>query len=153
MCFTYQKKSIFSIPMAATPAADPMISKLPPVPAEKAMKCQIEASIPSWNIPIAAATKGTLSMTAEAKPKIITTILVLGTILLSVPAKWNKLPVDSNAATANRIPKKNNILECSIRPKALCTEKVGLASSLSSLLGLSNSEKNHTVAKENNIPK
>lgn len=31
---TYQIKSIFSIPMAATPAADPTTSILPPVPAE-----------------------------------------------------------------------------------------------------------------------
>ena len=30
----YQIKSIFSIPMAATPAAEPMTSILPPVPAE-----------------------------------------------------------------------------------------------------------------------
>ena len=32
--FKYQKKFIFSIPMATTPAAEPMISMLPPVPAE-----------------------------------------------------------------------------------------------------------------------
>ena len=31
--FIYQIKSIFSIPIAATPAADPIISILPPVPA------------------------------------------------------------------------------------------------------------------------
>ena len=37
--FKYQKKSIFSIPIATTPAADPIISILPPVPAEKAIKC------------------------------------------------------------------------------------------------------------------
>ncbi len=30
----YQIKSIFSMPMAATPAAEPMTSMLPPVPAE-----------------------------------------------------------------------------------------------------------------------
>ena len=30
----YQIKSIFSMPMAATPAAEPMMSILPPVPAE-----------------------------------------------------------------------------------------------------------------------
>ena len=38
--FKYQKKSIFSMPIATTPAADPIISMLPPVPAEKAIKCQ-----------------------------------------------------------------------------------------------------------------
>lgn len=32
--FKYQKKSIFSIPIAATPAAEPMMSALPPVPAQ-----------------------------------------------------------------------------------------------------------------------
>ena len=30
----YQKKSIFSIPIATTPAAEPIMSILPPVPAE-----------------------------------------------------------------------------------------------------------------------
>ena len=32
--FKYQKKLIFYIPMATTPASDPIISMLPPVPAE-----------------------------------------------------------------------------------------------------------------------
>ena len=32
--FRYQKKLIFSIPIAATPAAEPMIKTLPPVPAQ-----------------------------------------------------------------------------------------------------------------------
>ena len=36
----YQKKSIFSIPMKATPAAEPMISIEPPVPAQNATSCQ-----------------------------------------------------------------------------------------------------------------
>ena len=43
--FKYQKKSIFSIPMATTPAAEPMINILPPVPAEKAIKCQRGSSV------------------------------------------------------------------------------------------------------------
>jgi len=34
MFFKYQKKLIFSIPMAATPAAEPMIKALPPVPVQ-----------------------------------------------------------------------------------------------------------------------
>ena len=139
--------------MAATPAAEPMMSKLPPVPAEKAIKCHREASKGSWNIPMAAATSGTLSITAEANPRIITTIFSLGTTWLRVPAKLKRTPVTSKAATAKRIPRKNNILECSIRPKALCTENEGLSPSANSVLGLSSSEKNHTVAKENNIPK
>ena len=36
----YQKKGIFSMPMATTPAAEPMMSRLPPTPAVKVSKCQ-----------------------------------------------------------------------------------------------------------------
>ncbi len=32
--FTYQKKGMFSSPMIATPAAEPIIRQLPPVPAQ-----------------------------------------------------------------------------------------------------------------------
>lgn len=32
--FTYQKKGIFSSPIIATPAAEPIIKQLPPVPAQ-----------------------------------------------------------------------------------------------------------------------
>ncbi len=42
----YQKKSIFSIPIATTPAAEPIINILPPVPAEYAIKCQTGSSFP-----------------------------------------------------------------------------------------------------------
>jgi len=38
--FKYQKKSIFSSPIAATPAAEPMIRILPPVPAQYAKNSQ-----------------------------------------------------------------------------------------------------------------
>ena len=72
--FRYQMKLIFSIPIAATPAAEPMISIDPPVPAEKAIKCYSLASMASVYIPIDAATKGTLSMIAERTPRSITTI-------------------------------------------------------------------------------
>jgi hypothetical protein len=34
MFFTYQVKSILSIPITATPAADPIINTDPPVPAQ-----------------------------------------------------------------------------------------------------------------------
>lgn len=37
MRLTYQKNSIFSIPIAATPAAEPIMSNEPPVPAQYAM--------------------------------------------------------------------------------------------------------------------
>ena len=76
--FKYQKKSIFSIPIATTPAADPIISILPPVPAEYAIKCHSGLSIDSENIPILAATSGTLSITADPNPKRITTMSMLG---------------------------------------------------------------------------
>ena len=36
----YQKKSIFSIPITATPAAEPIIKQEPPVPAVKANNSQ-----------------------------------------------------------------------------------------------------------------
>ena len=72
--FKYQKKSILSIPMATTPAAEPIMSMLPPVPAEKAIKCQRGLSISSENIPILAATKGTLSITGEPFPNKIRTM-------------------------------------------------------------------------------
>ena len=70
----YQIKSIRSIPMAATPAALPMINILPPVPAEKAIKCQSCASIGSLYIPMVAATRGTLSIMADKKPIMMITI-------------------------------------------------------------------------------
>ena len=66
----YHIKSIFSIPIATTPAADPIITILPPVPAAYAIPCHSGLSIDSPNIPIEAATNGTLSIAAERKPKI-----------------------------------------------------------------------------------
>ena len=61
----YQKKSIFCMPIATTPAADPIINMLPPVPAEKAIPCHRGSSIGFGNIPIEAATNGTLSIKAD----------------------------------------------------------------------------------------
>jgi hypothetical protein len=110
----YQKKSIFSIPIATTPAAEPIISILPPVPAEKAMKCQRGLSVGSENIPILAATNGTLSITADPKPSNMITISVFGIVVFNVSAKANNIPNDSRAATARSIPRKNNILGSSI---------------------------------------
>ena len=83
--FKYQIKSIFSIPITATPAAEPIMSKLPPVPAQYAKPSQ---NAPSWTkkcnegsasacaasaigyIPIEAATKGTLSIIEDNTPMI-----------------------------------------------------------------------------------
>src|SRR5690606_39642822 len=120
----YQKKSIFSIPMATTPAAEPIISILPPVPAEYAIKCHNSLSMGSENIPKLAATKGTLSITADPTPNNNTTksdtpvwwssVPNIGIVSCKVLAKPNKMPKDSNAATAIKIPKKNKILGNSI---------------------------------------
>ena len=48
--------------------AEPIISILPPVPAEKANACHKGSSIKFGNIPIEAATNGTLSMIADKNP-------------------------------------------------------------------------------------
>ena len=118
--FKYQKKSIFSIPIATTPAAEPMINMDPPVPAEKAIKCHNGLSIDSENIPKLAATNGTLSITAEPTPNKSTTksdtrvpsnsVPTSGIPCFKLSAKLNKIPKDSNAATAIKIPKKNKII-------------------------------------------
>ena len=113
--------------MATTPAAEPIISILPPVPAEYAMKCHNSLSIGSENMPKLAATKGTLSITADPTPsKIITrsetpewcnSVPSIGIVSFKEFAKPNKIHKDSKAATANKIPKKNKILGISILDK------------------------------------
>lgn len=73
--FTYQKKSIFSSPIAATPAAEPMIKMLPPVPAQKAKNVHKELSIGYCSrlyMPCVAATSGTLSTMEDKIPIVIT---------------------------------------------------------------------------------
>lgn len=67
----YQKKSTFSIPMNATPAAEPITSMEPPVPAQYATSCQNSESRGNdvrLYIPIVAATRGTLSIIADTTP-------------------------------------------------------------------------------------
>ena len=127
--FKYQNKSIFSIPIATTPAAEPIINILPPVPAEKAIKCHNGLSKDSANMPKLAATNGTLSIIAEPKPKNITKVSETlvpsssvpksGIVSFKVSAKPNKIPKDSKAATAIKIPRKNKILGISILDKEL----------------------------------
>ena len=119
MFFKYQKKDIFSIPIATTPAADPIINILPPVPAAKAIKCHSGASVAIFgNIPILAATKGTLSTIADAPPRInIKGFIPIPSTTLFPKSKIN--PNDSRAATVIKIPKKNNKLGISILPSAL----------------------------------
>ena len=113
--------------MAATPAAEPMMSMLPPVPAAYAMKCHKWSSIGLLYIPMAAATSGTLSMIADNTPSNMMMMFVLGiaAVRLSAPL-LSKLTspttTDSKAAMAINIPKKNRILEISILDNALCGE-------------------------------
>jgi hypothetical protein len=45
--FAYHTKSTFSRPISATPAADPMTRRDPPVPAQKAINCHSGESIGS----------------------------------------------------------------------------------------------------------
>ena len=74
----------------------------------------------SVNIPKLAATSGTLSITADAKPK--RTINKSNEIVsFNIVANTNNNPKDSRAATANKIHRKNNILGNSIFVNALCT--------------------------------
>ena len=75
---------------------------LPPVPTEKAIRCQTGSSVPIENIPILAATKGTLSITADPTPKSAITISVLGIAVFNPSAKLNKLLIaDYNQVLEN----------------------------------------------------
>ena len=120
MFLKYQKKLIFSIPIATTPAADPIINILPPVPAEYAIKCHNGSFIGSVNMPKLAATSGTLSIIAEPIPISITKTSS-GIICFKSVANSKSIPKDSKAPTAINIPKKNRILGSSILVNALCT--------------------------------
>ena len=91
-----------------------MISMLPPVPAENAKACHKGSSNKLGNIPIEAATNGTLSIIAERNPNNIISTSVFGNISVRSPAKLNSIPRDSRAPTAIKIPRKNKILGNSI---------------------------------------
>ncbi len=87
--FRYQIKSIFRIPITATPAADPIINTEPPVPAQYAKNSQnipsaayIPASAIGY-IPIAPATNGTLSTIEDRRP-IITLDYIYSLCSLSI---------------------------------------------------------------------
>ena len=106
MCFKYQMNEIFSIPIATTPAAEPINNIEPPVPAVYAIRCHKLESLGNWNMPILAATSGTLSITEDAKPR--RTIKDLSEIdcATEVP-KFKIIPLDSIAAIVINIPRKN----------------------------------------------
>ncbi len=107
------------MPIATTPAAEPNTNILPPVPAAKAIACQRGSSTPCENMPILAATRGTLSMTAEPEPSNATTTSIFGNVAVKSCAKLNSKPNDSSAATAIKIPKKKRMLGNSILVNAL----------------------------------
>src|SRR5665811_89733 len=113
----YQKKVILSIPIAATPAAEPIIRALPPVPAQYARNSQKKWSVGYCTksyIPCVAATKGTLSTTEESNPIEITIVLILPIDSAIKFARRVKIPVDCIEAIAIRIPRKNNMVDVSI---------------------------------------
>ena len=133
MFFIYQIKSIFKIPITATPAADPIIKTDPPVPAQYARNSQnmpstayIPVSVTGY-IPIAPATSGTLSTIAESNP-IITFIIYTPSAVwpLNVVSKYeatiSNWPADCNEATASKIPKKKKIVGVSTFLKTPITE-------------------------------
>ena len=76
----YHPNGIFSSPITATPAAEPMIKTDPPVPAQYARKfqnkpsCAKNVSGAKSYIPITAATMGTLSTIALKTPIKLPTI-------------------------------------------------------------------------------
>jgi len=78
-------------------------------------------------IPIVAATSGTLSIIAENTPKILITIYWFGIEFCNTVARYFKVPIFSvanvsNEATANKMPRKNKILDSSILERALNPE-------------------------------
>ena len=82
----YHRNGIFSIPMATTPAADPIIRSDPPTPAQNVSRCQnrpssiksdaqdgsadaaIMESVITGYMFMQAATRGTLSMIEDSAP-------------------------------------------------------------------------------------
>lgn len=79
--FRYHPKLIFSIPIAMTPDAEPIMSIEPPTPAQNDINSQkvpshmkfaaypAASGLSMGYMPIAAATNGTLSTMAESTPK------------------------------------------------------------------------------------
>lgn len=75
--------------------------EIEPVPAHRAMSCHNCESIgvvESWYIPMVAATRGTLSMRADAKPISVATMLWSGMDWSITSASDRRIPAESNAA-------------------------------------------------------
>ena len=73
------------------------------------------ASVATGYMPIAPATSGTLSTTADKVPMIRFTAYTFPTVSSSQKAKSVNTPLHRNASTAKRIPRKNNKVAPSIR--------------------------------------
>mmetsp|Transcript_2130 Transcript_2130/g.7577 ORF Transcript_2130/g.7577 Transcript_2130/m.7577 type:complete len:399 (-) Transcript_2130:514-1710(-) len=148
----YQTKSAFSMPMKATPAADPMIRMEPPVPAQYAMSCHSSSScgklVMSY-MPIVAATSGTLSMTADARPMSAAISSWLGTWSLSHMASSFRIPDESSAAMDMRMPRKKKMPWVSIFVRALGTR----SSSRSGLPWCSASVSSQMLPRPNSMPR
>ena len=151
-------KFILKIPITATPAADPITNKLPPVPAQYAKNSQKTPSTAKSPvalisyIPIAPATKGTLSKIADKNPMNIFIIYKLPLNTSSrILANEFKIPVDCKLPTANNIPKKKNIVDASIFDSAPTT--VSECFCFLSLFLWIISVTVHSTPKLNSIPK
>mmetsp|Transcript_13421 Transcript_13421/g.45372 ORF Transcript_13421/g.45372 Transcript_13421/m.45372 type:complete len:397 (+) Transcript_13421:81-1271(+) len=128
----YQMKSTFSRPMSATPAAEPMTRREPPVPAQKAMSCQSSESggyVERSYMPMDAATRGTLSTTADANPITVATSCWEGRLESRKVATFPSTPAESSAPMARRIPRKKSTPEVSILLRAVGTRSESRSSS------------------------
>lgn len=115
----YHPNGMSCRPITTTPAADPMISILPPTPPVYASSSQNVPSIPynstpdpeviTSYIPIHPATRGTLSTTAERKPIAVVTMygLPYETRPRKFPAAFST-PTSERTATVVSMPRKNS---------------------------------------------
>ena len=90
MIFFLHTTKNLSKPIKATPAADPIINNDPPGPAQKAISChKLESAGTASNVymPMVAATRGTLSITADASPIKVAIIDSLGMLFSKNLAK------------------------------------------------------------------
>ena len=92
--------------MRATPAAEPMTRSDPPVPAQYAISCQSCESTGvevKGYIPMVAATRGTLSMSADAMPIMVASRVLLDIVWSRNSASDLNTPAESKAPTDIRI--------------------------------------------------
>ena len=102
-------------------------------------------------MPMEAATSGTLSTTALARPMRLTMIASLPTVLVSQPARLLRMWVCSRVATASRMPMKKTMQLKSMRLRALTRLRCSLNSS-SSLLRWSSSPTSQRMPRPKRMP-